>query len=140
MPQQEEVIEWLKQQLECNIVNVNKKAWDNRGPDLCLDIDGNVYYFEAIKFSRTNKGKNQSDFWKAFSQAIARLNPSSEWGRPDKVVILLSNEWFSGWNQRVGNLGSSIWERIGTAFPELEIWFVWPNKCKKYTWNESSNL
>lgn len=99
-------------------------------------MNGILYYFEAIKFNKNNKGKNQSDFWKAFSQAIARLNPSSEWGKPDKVAILLSSEWYLGWKQRIDTVGSCIWKRIGNAFPELEIWFVWPDRYKQFSWNE----
>jgi hypothetical protein len=133
---QEQVVEWIKAQEDGEIICVQKVSIrDNRGPDLCLKAGGTIYYFEAIAFSDNNRGKNQSDFWKAFSQAIARLNPESSWGIPEKVVIALPHRFKEGWRPRVSNLGKSVWLRIGNAFPELEIWFVSESMIEKYSWN-----
>ena len=134
---QEKVINWIKaQESGIHITPKGKSPKDNKGPDLCLEIDNLKYYFEAIAFSVPG-GKNQMDFWKAFSQAISRLNPDSKWGNPDKIIIALPYDYKKGWETRLRNYGRDIWYRIGKAFPELEIWFVSSNKIDKYPWNDS---
>lgn len=111
---------------------------DNRGPDhIHVSEDGQRYYFETIAFSEGNRGKNQSDFWKAFAQAISRLNPSSPWGHPDYVVLALPGDFLPGWKQRVAVHGEEIWQRIGTAFPELQIWFVSEGCLLRRSWNDA---
>lgn len=110
---------------------------DNRGPDFIHCEDGKRYYIETIAFSESNRGKNQSDFWKAFAQAISRLNPSSHWGRPDHVVLALPGDFLPGWRQRVEIHGEDVWRRIGDAFPQLEIWFVSEGSILRCPWNEA---
>ncbi len=109
------------------------------GPDhIHISLDGKRYYFEAIAFSGgKQKGKNQSDFWKAFAQAISRLNPNSTWGRADYVVIALPYEFLKGWKQRMAVHGLEIWNRIGIGFPELLIWFVDGKQIQSYSWNDA---
>jgi hypothetical protein len=134
---QEKVIEWIIQQIGQDSVIPNNNLRDNRGPDLKLSINGLTYYFEAIQFNVTNKGKNQSDFWKAFAQSLSRLNPASPWRKTNIVVIALPYKFEEGWKSRVDIHGKDVWHRIGDAFPELEIWFVSPSSIKRYTWNEA---
>jgi len=73
-----------------------KSRGDNRGPDRVLERNGKRYYLEAIGWTEKPRGKNQSDFWKAFSQAIARLNKKSQWGN------LTSPLFFSRSNSAMG--------------------------------------
>ena len=135
---QEEVLRNLKDALGDEQTPHSKiNSRDNRGPDhIHIDADGKRYYFEAIAFSKPG-GKNQSDFWKAFAQAISRLNPGSIWGKPDYVAIALPSEYLDGWLQRVKNHGDYVWSRIGTAFPELQIWFVSKDGIQPYSWNDA---
>ena len=114
-----------------------KSRGDNRGPDRVLERNGKRYYLEAIGWTEKPRGKNQSDFWKAFSQAIARLNKKSQWGQPDISVILLPFKFSNGWQDRVSQLGEEVWLRIGKAFPELEIWFVSNRKCYEFAWSRA---
>ncbi len=119
-----------------------KSAADNRGPDLILETNGLTYYIEAIAFNE-KKGKNQSDFWKAYAQAISRLNRESNWGKPDKIVIAHPEEFKRGWKSRVEIHGKDVWCRIGNAFPELEIWFVKTDKPDKpdiHSWNDAFSV
>lgn len=110
---------------------------DNRGPDhIHISEDGKRYYFETIAFS-AGSGKNQSDFWKAFAQAISRLNLSSQWGHPDYVVLALPGDFLSGWKQRVAIHGEDVWQRIGNAFPQLQIWFVSEGSLLRKPWNDA---
>lgn len=122
-----------------------KSPSDDRGPDLILKKDGLTYYIEAIAFNE-NKGKNQSDFWKAFAQAISRLNPKQNWGeakKANKIVIALPYRFKNGWESRVAIHGKDVWRRIGDAFPELQIWFVETDKLgkpKSYSWNDAFSI
>lgn len=134
---QEKIAEWIIKQIGEEKVISNNNLRDNRGPDLKLSIDGLIYYIEAIQFNVTNKGKNQSDFWKAFAQSLSRLNPASPWGKTDKVVVALPFRFEEGWKSRIDIHGKDVWYRIGNAFPELEIWFVAPCSIKRRTWNDA---
>lgn len=109
------------------------------GPDhVHISLDGRRYYFEAIALTGgKQKGKNQSDFWKAFDQAISRLNPNSIWGRADYVVVTLPTEFLTGWDQRMAVRGVEVWNRIGIAFPKLQIWFVGEEQILRYSWNDA---
>ncbi len=140
---QENVIKIIREFFgENNCCLPQKSASDNRGPDLIIKTNGLTYYIEAIAFNE-KKGKNQSDFWKAYAQAISRLNRESKWGKPDKIVIALPEEFKRGWKSRVDIHGKDVWCRIGNAFPELEIWFVKTDKLDKpdiHTWNDAFSM
>jgi len=139
---QEEVLAWIRTHLgvtgETVIVSNGRL-----GPDWTWLSHQVQYHFEAIAFSdRTangtpKRGKNQADFWKAFSQAISRLNPASQWGVAHRVVIAVPWEFLAGWNSRVGQIGPAVWVRIGHAFPELEVWFASPTRLRQLSWNEA---
>ena len=118
------------------------KGLNDQGPDhIHISKDGKRYYFEAIAFSIDREGhgtgKNQSDFWKAFSQALSRLNPQSRWEPPDYTIIALPWDHLNGWRQRTAQLGEDVWRRIGDAFPQLEIWFVSETELLCKSWNEA---
>jgi hypothetical protein len=142
---QEQVLRWFDKRFPDNMQKALKSTGtrDNRGPDQILERNGKRYCFEAIAFSyrtasgKSKKWKNQADFWKAFGQAISRLNPECEWGVADVTVILLPWEFSVGWQDRVDRLGKDVWMRIGQAFPELKIWFISEEKCRKCSWSEA---
>jgi hypothetical protein len=140
---QEQVLAWIRSHLgvagEASIVASNGQL----GPDWIWRDGLILYHFEAIAFSdRTatgtlKRGKNQADFWKAFSQAISRLNPASRWGSADRIVIAVPSEFLAGWSSRVGQIGRAVWDRIGLAFPELEVWFAAPTGLLRLSWSEA---
>lgn len=134
---EETVLFRIKNFLGENCCEKRKNYVDNQGPDLIVNKDNKKYYIEAIGFKETGKGRNQSNFWKAFAQAISRLNPNSKWGKPDNIVIALPDRFKDGWSQRVKIHGKEIWQRIGGAFPELEIWFVGEYSIEYYSWNDA---
>jgi len=132
---QEDVIKWIKEQI--HFEEVCGEANGNTGPDLILQINNEKIYFEAIAYTKKPKGKNQSDFWKAFSQAISRLNPNSIYGKPDYIVLALPMNFWRGWRERTRILGKGVWKSIGDTFPQLCIWFVGNEEIKQFAWNES---
>jgi hypothetical protein len=144
---QQQVLKWFDGRFprKMQILPKRKGNNDNCGPDRTLKRNGKMYCFEAIAFShrtasgRLKKWKNQADFWKAFSQAISRFNPQSEWDVPDVSVILLPWQFSVGWQERVDRLGKDIWMRIARAFPELEVWFISHTKYRRFSWSKASN-
>jgi len=46
-------------------------------------------------------------------------------------------EFLAGWNQRVAVHGVEVWNRIGEAFPELQIWFSGDERILRYSWNDA---
>ena len=136
---QENVLNWLSNHLSSTSVKCTiPSGVDNRGPDMVIEYsNGFIYHVESISFTYSNRGKKQSDFWKAFAQAISRLNPASQWGHPNKVVIALPYEFRNGWAARTRVHGKEVWDRIGNAFHELEIWFVSEDKLEPYSWNDA---
>ena len=136
MTTQEEVITWIIKCVGNEYCLPQEHSSDNRGTDLKLNLHGSLYYIEAIAFNKKNRGKNQSDFWKAFAQAISRLNNQNS-HKPDKIVIALPYDFRKGWISRINIHGKDIWCRIGNAFPELEIWFVSDDKLEPYSWNNA---
>ena len=137
---QEAVIKWIKNQVHYDIIHKEASQNGDTGPDLVLGIDGKLVFFEAIAYTEKPKGKNQSDFWKAFAQAISRLNPNSEHGKPDSIVLALPIKFWTGWKERTEIHGNDVWKTIGNAFPMLYIWFVGENEIKQFTWNDSYDV
>ena len=145
---QDDVKKWIvKIEGKRNCEEPCGKKIGSQGPDLIIKDVRLKYYVETIAFSvRKNKrgnvvgtGKNQSDFWKAFAQAVSRLNPDSKWGKADRIVVALPMEYRNGWDARTMIYGEDIWKRIGTIFPELQIWFVSKKKIIELSWNDSYN-
>jgi hypothetical protein len=122
------------------------KTWPgkvNRDPDRIYESGRKKYFIEAIAFSdkssggQSKRGKNQSDYWKAFSPAVSRLNAESQWGQLTDVVILMRMRYLQGWVDRTNCLGKSVWQRIGKLFPNLQVWLVSKSDLLTFTWNES---
>ena len=137
---QEMVIKWIVNQLEKTDLYIktdeDKNENDNTGVDLIITDSNNAqYYIEAISFS-VNKhgygtGKNQSDFWKAYSQACSRLQRN---GVVEYAIVALPIDYLRGWAIRTKKFNKSVW--LEMAPKELYIWFVSESEIIKLSWSE----
>ena len=87
------------------------------GVDILATKNSEQIHIEVIGYKL--KGETRSkDFFEVFFRAVSRLNDGAK-----KCVIALPCQWKKGFSRRVANY-KIAWERIGKAFPEVEIWFV----------------
>jgi hypothetical protein len=89
------------------------------GPDLIAERDGLKTYIEIIGYKASGSARSR-DFYEAFFRCISRLRLGAE-----HIVLACPCHFRDGLRERVRNLGNA-WLRLGTAFPELELWFVYP--------------
>ena len=71
------------------------------------------------------------------SEGVVKKKVEEQINKGKHVVIALPERFRRGLPQRVQQYGIA-WQRIGTAFPELEIWFVdiENNKLEKTKWSD----
>lgn len=74
-------------------------------------------HIEVIGFKSSGPARSR-DFFQCFFRAVSRIQNGAA-----RCVIALPARWESGLPLRARQYGAA-WERIGTAFPELEIWLV----------------
>jgi len=89
------------------------------GPDLIAERDGLKTYIEIIGYKPSGSARSR-DFYEAFFRCISRLRLGAE-----HIALACPCHFRSGLDERIRNLGDA-WLRLGTAFPELELWFVYP--------------
>lgn len=87
------------------------------GVDIIAGRGDEVVHIEVIGYS-ASPPKRSLDFYQAFFRAISRIKDGAR-----VCAIALPSRYKNGWSQRVEQYGVA-WERISTAFPELEVWFV----------------
>ena len=90
------------------------------GPDLIAERDGLKSYIEIIGYKPSGSARSR-DFYEAFFRCIWRLRLGAE-----HIVLACPFHFRDGLNERIRNLGDA-WLRLGSAFPELELWFVYPS-------------
>ncbi|MCH8907529.1 MAG: hypothetical protein IH840_10605 [Candidatus Heimdallarchaeota archaeon] len=86
-------------------------------------------HIEVIGYKKTGPARAK-DFYEIFFRAVSRLNNGAQ-----NCVIALPKQFGVGLPARAGQ-HRVAWERIGEAFPELEIWLVDVDKgsYKKTSW------
>lgn len=102
------------------------------GVDIIACKGDNKYYIEVIGFKKSPPARSK-DFYEIFFRAISRLKDEA-----NQLVIALPERFGNGLNQRAAQYGEA-WNRIGKAFPELEIWLIKCDKTKSYSkskWND----
>ncbi len=101
------------------------------GPDIIATKQNRSIHIEAIAF-KTSPPARSKDFYEAFFRAVSRLQL-----KPNVCAIALPQRFGAGLPQRAKAIGKA-WQRIGKAFPELEIWLVDTEKqtCSKTTWKK----
>lgn len=101
------------------------------GVDLIAKKGNEEFHIEIIGFKRSPPSRSK-DFFEVFFRAISRLCRGAT-----RIVIALPARFGQGLVQRAANYGVA-WERLGLAFPELELWLVetGPPSYTRSTWGE----
>lgn len=87
------------------------------GVDVIASNTVDTYYIEVIGYKSSGPARAK-DFYESFFRAISRLKDGAK-----RCVIAMPINSKRGLPARAGHYGEA-WERIGRAFPELEIWFI----------------
>lgn len=103
------------------------------GVDIIAKKEMKSYYIECIGYNKRNPIRSKH-FFEAFFRAISRLNQNA-----DSIVIALPYLFKKGITKRIKQYYVG-WERIGNAFPELELWFVSKDGVEQHKWNEVFNI
>ena len=87
-------------------------------------------HIEVISFKSSGPARSR-DFFQSFFRAVSRLNNGAT-----RCVIALPSRFGKGLPKRASGYGVA-WRRIGSAFPELEVWLVAVEECKieQTSWN-----
>ena len=101
------------------------------GVDVLATKGDKEFHIEVIGFKDSPPARSK-DFYEAFFRAISRLKLGA-----GLIVIALPARFGQGLNQRADWYGPA-WERLGIAFPELEIWLIQmnPPSYTRTTWRE----
>ena len=112
-------------------LEIPERKYGETGVDIIASKDGEEWHIEVIGYKKSPPARSK-DFYEVFFRSISRLKDGAK-----NVVIALPERFRKGLPQRVQQYGIA-WQRIGTAFPELEIWFVdiENNKLKKTKWSD----
>ena len=100
------------------------------GADIIATKGDDIVHIEAIAF-KSSPPARAKDFYESFFRAVSRLTLTKS-----ACAIALPARFGMGLHQRARAIGIA-WQRIGTAFPELEIWLVDTEKgsIKQTAWS-----
>jgi hypothetical protein len=87
------------------------------GADIVGTKGDDIVHIEAIAL-KSSPPARAKDFYESFFRAVSRLTPTRS-----ACAIALPARFGMGLHQRARAIGIA-WQRIGAAFPELEIWLV----------------
>jgi len=101
------------------------------GVDIVATKGDQRLHIEVIGFKSSPPARSK-DFYEVFFRAISRIKDGAT-----ECVIALPARSAVGLPQRARHYGIA-WQRLGQAFPELQIWLVDTEKLSytKTTWNE----
>jgi hypothetical protein len=107
------------------------KKLGETGPDIEATSEGSTYFVEVIGFQEHPPIRSR-EFYECFFRVISRDRNNPE----DILVMALPIRFKNGMRQRVKQY-SVAWEKLGQAFPNLEVWYVdtEPGKVEKYPWS-----
>ncbi len=94
-----------------------KKTRGETGVDILATKDSQQYHIEVIGF-KSSPSARAYDFYQIFFRAVSRLNQDAK-----HCIIGLPKRFEDGLPARASQ-HRTAWERIGRAFPELEIWLI----------------
>ena len=95
-----------------------KRPFGAQGADIVAEKGDEKLVAEVIGYKAAGPSR-RSDFAVASWAAIGRVDQHPN----TKVAIALPSQFIQGFGARLDSR-RGVWKRIGTAFPELEIWFV----------------
>lgn len=100
------------------------------GPDIVAEKNGVKTIIEVIGYKAYGSARSR-DFHEAFFRCISRIKLNA-----DIVALACPIDFNNGIDDRTTVYGES-WFRLGNAFPELELWFVFPcgTRLSYAAWN-----
>jgi hypothetical protein len=101
------------------------------GVDILATKGTKSIHIEVIGFKSSPPARSR-DFFQTFFRAVSRIKDGAT-----RCVVALPARWEAGLPARARQYAVA-WERLGIAFPELEIWLV-DHEARSYTrttWNE----
>ena len=106
-----------------------QRARGETGVDILAFKNIKNWHIEVIGYKKSGPARAK-DFYEIFFRAVSRLNDGAQ-----NCVIALPKQFGVGLPARAGQ-HRIAWERIGKAFPELEIWLVDVDKgsYRKTSW------
>lgn len=105
-----------------SLTNAQRKHGET-GCDVIAAREGARVFVEVIGFQSVPSIRSR-EFYECFFRVISR-----DQGKPnDRLVMALPKRFADGMKKRQQHYGLA-WEKIGTAFPNLEIWYVDVNGC-----------
>ena len=108
----------LRERFESEGYTLSKpRNWGETGVDILATKDGETFHIEVIGYKSTGPARAK-DFYQVFFRAISRLNDDAT-----HCIIALPKQFERGLSQRAKQ-HRIAWNRIGDAFPELEIWLI----------------
>ncbi len=108
------------------------RGWGETGVDIIAVKDGKKFYIEVIGYKRAGPTRAK-DFFESFFRTISRLKDGA-----NNLVMAMPDLHENGLPARARNYGPA-WERLGDAFPEMEIWLIKceePYSYSKHSWKE----
>lgn len=94
-----------------------KRSKGETGVDILATKADEQLYIEVIGYNDSPPTRAR-DFFEVFFRSVSRLNQGAK-----RIVIALPERFELGLRKRASVYGPA-WERLGKAFPELELWLV----------------
>ena len=109
----------------------NPRKRGERGADIIAQKGDVQAFIECIGYQEVPSLRSKQ-FYEAFFRAISRLQDGAT-----KCVIALPARFDKGKRLRAKQYGQA-WQRLGNAFPELEVWSVnvAQEVCEEHKWND----
>jgi hypothetical protein len=113
-------------------VLANNARGDRPGPDYVVQVGERRVAVEVIGHKHNGVSRT-NDFRSAFFQLLTRLDDPA--GTPGRLALAMPIVHVRGSRDRRTGMNAA-WERIGEAFPELEVWYLDMRKRDVYpvTW------
>ena len=110
-----------------------ERGYGETGADIIARQDDTEIHIEVIGYKKQGPMRGK-DFFEEFFRAVSRLNNPNV----TTCVMAMPKEFGLGLRTRANN-HRVAWERIGDAFPELEIWLVdvANNEVERLLWREA---
>lgn len=112
-------------------LEIPERTFGETGVDIIASRGVERWYVEVIGYKKSPPARSR-DFYEVFFRAISRLKDGAK-----HIVIALPKNFRIGLPQRVRQYGVA-WQKIGDAFPELEIWLIDidANEAEVAKWND----
>ncbi|WP_156776995.1 hypothetical protein [Nitrococcus mobilis] len=109
------------------------RGYGETGVDIIASKDGKEFHIEVIGHKSSGPARAK-DFYEVFFRAVSRLDDGAS-----QCVIAMPHLAARGLPARARQYGVA-WNRIGKAFPELQIWLVnvESKTYEKSSWNQWS--